>query len=78
MMDVEYLRADRTIETIQLSNNGFAKMVFVFNYEGVHYRIFEDIADAYKVASGETDIKVFAEFTKESELDNFLEKELQI
>ena len=73
MVDVEYLRANRTIETIQLSNNGLTKTVAVFNYECVHYRVFEDIADAYKVASGETDIKVLAEFTKENELDHFLQ-----
>ena len=77
-INVDYLRADRTIESVQLSNNGLSKMVFIYNYEGVHYRVFDNIADAYDVASGEMSVPVIAEFEKESELDNFLENELQI
>ena len=72
MINEDYLRANRTIETIQLSNNNLNKTVFVYNYEGVHYRIFENITDAYDVASGEINVPVIAEFKKESESDNFL------
>ena len=78
LIDEDYLRANRTIETIQLSNNGLSKMVFIYNYEGVHYRVFDNIADAYDVASGEMSVLVIAEFEKESELDNFLENELKV
>lgn len=73
MTNVDYLRANRTIETIQLSNNDSAKTVFIFNYEGKHFRVFENENDAYKSTDSEANIKIIAEFIKENELDNFLE-----
>ncbi|MCK5026845.1 MAG: hypothetical protein KAS07_00350 [Candidatus Pacebacteria bacterium] len=73
MIDVDYVRANRTIETIQLSNNDSAKTFFIFNYEGKHFRVFENEGDAYKSASGNTYTKALAEFVKENKLDKFLE-----
>ena len=44
----------------------------MFNYEGKHFRVFENEENVYKSADGETGIKTIAEFTKENELDKFL------
>ncbi len=40
-VDVFYLRSNRTIETILLRNKRMQKMLFVYNYQGLTYRIFE-------------------------------------
>ncbi|MBU2028776.1 hypothetical protein KJ761_02700 [Patescibacteria group bacterium] len=76
LLGTNYLRPNRTIESILLSNKKAKKLVFVYNYEGVHFRVFESIFDAYKSESGDTNIKLVAEFTQEKDLDNFLGKTL--
>jgi len=68
-----YLRADRSVEEIVVSNNRSQKTLFVYNFEGVHYRIFESEKDAFKCVDGDTSIKPLQEFKDESALDNFLE-----
>lgn len=78
MTDVEYLRPNRTVETIRLSHGDFIKTVFVFNYEGVHFRVFESITEAFKSATGNANTKLIADFNKESELDNFLKNSIKI
>lgn len=42
-IDVSYLRPNRTIETILLKNSKLEKTLYVFNYEGWHFRVFESI-----------------------------------
>ncbi len=68
-----YLRVDRSVEEIVVSNNRSQKTFFVYNFEGVHYRIFESKKDAFKCADGNTSIKPLQEFKDESALDSFLE-----
>jgi hypothetical protein len=78
LLGTNYLRPNRTIESIILSNEKVKKFVFVYNYEGVHFRVFESILDAYKSESGDANTKLVAEFTQEKDLDNFLGKTLQV
>ena len=40
MLDTSYLRPNRTIESILLSNKKNKKLVFIYNYEGIHFRLF--------------------------------------
>ena len=45
-IQVDYLRSNRTIETILLTDmikSKIHKVVYVYNYEGYHFRIFENI-----------------------------------
>lgn len=44
LLKTEYLRPNRTIETILLSNGRESKRVFVYDYEGVHFRLFLSMA----------------------------------
>jgi len=78
MTCVDYLRPNRTIETLRISNNLVTKNFFVFNHEGLFFRIFKNKEDAYNSASGKTNDKIIAEFTNEKELDIFLERYLSL
>lgn len=40
LVETYYLRSNRTIESILLKNRHDQKMVYVYNYEGVHFRLF--------------------------------------
>lgn len=76
LLNVTYLCSSRTIETILLIKKNIKKIVFVYNYDGICFRIFESILDAYKSNGGDGNVKSIAEFTRENDLDNFLEKNL--
>ncbi|GAA4824159.1 hypothetical protein GCM10011365_04090 [Marinicella pacifica] len=39
--NTEYLRPSRTIETILVSNKDLSNIFYVYNYEGVSYRVFK-------------------------------------
>lgn len=50
-IEASYLRSNRTIETILLTdlNDGSRqRIVYVYNYEGYHYRIFDDLIELTK------------------------------
>jgi len=78
MTNTRYLQPNRTIETILIANDGRSKTFFVFNYGGVHFRVFKNIFDAHESADGNANIKLVAEFMHEKDLDNFLEETLQV
>jgi len=44
-IDVKYLRPSRTIETILLENETYRKVLYVYNYEGWHFQVFDTILD---------------------------------
>ncbi len=45
-LHTEYLRASRSIDTVALSNNnGIEQLMYIYNYEGYSYRIFESLTD---------------------------------
>ena len=41
-LEVEYLRSSRTIEKIEISNNLKKSICFIYNYDGFHFRLFEN------------------------------------
>ena len=66
-----YIRPSRTIEYLEISSGKIRHSYFVYNYEGVHFRFFEN----------ETALNSFLKhgvepcqsFGDESELDDFLQ-----
>ena len=42
-VEVDYLRSSRTIETILLENSSKKRIVYIYNYEGWHFRVFNNI-----------------------------------
>lgn len=40
-IETDYLRSDRTIETILVRNSKSEKLFWVYNFEGIHFRLFE-------------------------------------
>lgn len=71
----EYINcAWRTIETILLIdklNNDKQKVVYLYNYEGIHFRIFSSLIELSNFLQGE-DYKILAEFDKDKDVDKFL------
>lgn len=69
-IDVSYLRPSRLIETILLENNGKKRVVYIYNYDGVHFRVFNFIKDILKFFDDEFEPKW--NFDTEEELDSYL------
>lgn len=63
---VDYLRGSRTIETIDLEG----KNVYVYNYEGIHFRLFLNVLALIQFFEKGTEPKYC--FETETELDDFL------
>lgn len=66
----EYLRPSRTIETVLVSNRKLSEVIFVYNYEGISFRVFEShlkLMDFFQDKC-ESDYH----FSTENELDGFL------
>ena len=72
ILDVSYIRADRTVETILLKNGRNEHICYVYNFEGIHYRFFKDLLSLVRFFDAEKDTKY--NFSKEEDLDNFLAK----
>ena len=69
-VNIEYLRASRTIETVLVSKETLSKIFFIYNYEGNSYRVFENHLSLlhFFLNKGESDFY----FSTEIELDVFL------
>ena len=67
--------ASRTLETILLTNQKkkTEKIVYIYNYEGKHFRIFENIIEVINFFSGLPHV-ILKEYTKERFADAFLQK----
>lgn len=75
-IDVSYLRSNRTVETIlltDLSNNSRQKIVYVYNYEGYHYRVFDSLIELTKFLNN-NEFRILKEYLKDYWVYNFLEK----
>ena len=75
-IDVSYLRSNRTVETIlltDLSNNSRQKIVYVYNYEGYHYRVFDSLIELTKFLNN-NEFRILKEYLKDYWVCNFLEK----
>ena len=69
-INVEYLRPSRTIETILLENENYKKVLYVYNYEGWHFRVFNTMLDVIHFYDDKFEPEV--EFEDENELDRYL------
>lgn len=69
-INTEYLRASRTLETVIVSKENKIKVLFIYNYEGNSYRVFENHLGLinFFYNNGESDFH----FNTEFELDTFL------
>ncbi len=73
-VQVNYIRPNRTIETILLTDVNNAdrkKIVYIYNYEGYHFRIFENIFEISNFINDE-EYKVLKEYSTDRGVDNFL------
>ena len=68
----EYLRADRTIETILVKNKNHERIFFIYNDQGCHFRVFENVLDIVDFFADKFEPKI--SFDDEDELDEYLEK----
>lgn len=75
LINTEYLRASRTIETIIITNEKSSDTFFVYNYEGNSFRVFTSHLNLinFFLNRSESDFH----FGKEDELDHFL-KEVEL
>ncbi len=68
--NTEYLRPSRTIEAILVSNKDLSKIFYVYNYEGVSYRVFNHYRTVINFSQEKSESD--CHFDNEDDLDNFL------
>ena len=71
-ISAEHLRPSRTIETIQLVGEKLESVVYVYNFEGFHFRFFDSLIDLIQFF--EVGKEPQNSFLSENELDDFLVK----
>lgn len=69
-LEVEYLKPNRTIETVSIKNGKLKKLLWIYNYEGTHFRVFDSLKEVIEFSNSSIEAK--HSFDKENELDNFL------
>lgn len=67
----EYITPSRTIEIFNLVRSSETKQIYVYNYEGKHFRIFESLVDLIQFF--EKGKEPLAGFDSESDLDEYLD-----
>lgn len=70
-LSTEYLTPSRSIEILTLINQKESRLVYVYNFEGTHFRLFDSILSL--IAFFEKGIEPKISFLTEQELDKFLE-----
>lgn len=69
-IDTEFLRSNRTIDTVLITDGGLNKTLWIYNYEGIHFRVFHTLLEVlnfiYNLIEPENS------FDSEIELDDFL------
>lgn len=70
-LTTEYITPSRSIEILTLINQKESKLVYIYNFEGNHFRFFDSLLKL--VAFFEKGIEPETSFTSEVELDKFLE-----
>jgi hypothetical protein len=71
IISTDYLRSSRTIETVLISNSTTEKKIWIYNYEGWFFRVFENLLDMMKFFDNTFEPKIC--FENEIELDKYLE-----
>lgn len=74
-IQIDYINsASRTLETVLLTNEKKQqKVVYLYNYEGVHFRIFENIFEVSNFLSNRP-YEILNEYLVERFADKYLEK----
>ena len=70
-IDVFYIRSNRTIEIILVSNEQKERVFFVYNYEGCYFRVFMDILDLLNFFDNVSDVEFV--YDDEEKLDKYFE-----
>ncbi len=70
VIEIEYIRASRTIETIVVRNNQQDKLLYIYNYEGNSFRCFGSLLSLVQFFEEGKEPEVY--FESETELDEFL------
>ncbi len=69
-----HTRACRTVDTVVLTNEQKdVKVVYIYNYEGLHFRIFENVFELSEFLTG-NEYTLLKEYSHERWVDKFLEK----
>jgi hypothetical protein len=71
-INIEYLCASRTIETVEVMNSGIRKLFYVYNYEGYSFRVFNNVLDLIRFF--ENISNDFLHFETDDELDSYFFK----
>jgi len=69
-INVEYIRASRTIETVLVTKEDYSKLFYVYNYEGNSFRVFETLLSLINFFQNKSESDFC--FNTESKLDYFL------
>ncbi len=68
-INIIHLRSDRTIETILVSNKKAEKVLYVYNYQGWFFRVFDNVLDLMNFFDDNFEPKIY--FEDENKLDNY-------
>jgi hypothetical protein len=68
----EYITPSRSIEILTLINQKESKLVYIYNFEGIHFRFFDSLLKLIEFF--EKGIEPEISFSDEAELDKFLER----
>ena len=71
-IETYYLRPDKTVDIVVLSHNNEFKVVYIYNYKGIHYRVFSSLQNFLTFCEKGYVKGLFVEFTQESVLCSFL------
>lgn len=72
IVNTDYLKPSRTLETILLSNKNLNKFFYVYNYEGISYRVFSSYLKVINFFQEKSESDYY--FDNETDLDGFLLK----
>lgn len=64
------IRASRTLDMLSVSDKNKRKLLFLYNYEGIHYRLFDCKIEVRKFFNCEN--ATFLEFEDDEALDFYL------
>ncbi len=70
-LDVCYLRPSRTIETILLEKGDNKRIIYVYNYDGIHFSVFNFITDILEFFNNEIEADI--SFETDEELNHYLQ-----
>ena len=69
-IETEYLRASRTIETVLVSRKNLSDLFFIYNYEGISFRVFKTHLDLINFFLNKSESSYH--FETEDAVDDFL------